>query len=260
MTKRNATVRACAALFLAFAAASMTGCAGLKQDAAATAAAAQSADLSTFIPNWPSKLNWVMFLNGSSPVTIFAPTNEAFQALPPATLDKLAKDPAQLKALLSHHIVAGKISAANITENTVLNTVGGSKLNVSKAGEFITLDDAMVTQADVASSNGIVHKIDRVLTPPAPKSVGVKAQVSPGRFIGQPDKKRTHGSALSWGSRLMTDPLPSSHCGVCQRLRAFIGQSLFSGFDHHAQQRFCARGANQNAALAFQQTADTLLF
>lgn len=168
MTKRNATVRACAALFLAFAAASMTGCAGLKQDAAATAAAAQSADLSTFY-KLAQQAELGDVLNGSSPVTIFAPTNEAFQALPPATLDKLAKDPAQLKALLSHHIVAGKISAANITENTVLNTVGGSKLNVSKAGEFITLDDAMVTQADVASSNGIVHKIDRVLTPPAPK-------------------------------------------------------------------------------------------
>ena len=169
MTKRNTTARACAALFLALAAAAMTGCAGLKQDAAATAAsAAQTADLSTFY-KLAQQAELGDVLNGSSPITVFAPTNEAFQSLPPATLDKLAKDPAQLKALLSYHIVVGKVQSAAITENTTLNTVGGAKLNVSKAGEFITIDDAMVAQADVTTSNGVIHKIDRVLTPPAPK-------------------------------------------------------------------------------------------
>lgn len=167
MTTRNAIARVFSVLVVASAA--LSGCASMSNGPVTTAAAvAQSAELSTFYKlAQQAGLNDV--LNGSAPLTVFAPTNEAFQALPAATLDKLAKDPEQLKALLGYHIVTGNVLASDINENTTLPTLGGAKLNVSKAGDFVTVDDAMVSQSDIKTANGVIHKIDRVLTPPAVK-------------------------------------------------------------------------------------------
>lgn len=168
MTMRHIPLRALSAAVIV-AATLMTGCASVK-NAPVTAAAslAQQADLSTF-NKLAVEAGLSDVLNGAAPVTVFAPTNEAFANVPAATLDKLAKDPAQLKAVLSYHIVAGSVMAADVKENTMLPTVGGVKLAVSKAGDFITIDEAMVTEGDIKTANGIIHKIDRVLTPPAPK-------------------------------------------------------------------------------------------
>lgn len=104
-------------------------------------------------------------LRGAGPYTVFAPTNEAFQALPKATLDALAKDKAQLAAVLSYHVVPGKVMAADVKPGKA-KTMQGAELNLAKAGAFVTVEDAMVVQADVRASNGVVHVIDRVLLPP----------------------------------------------------------------------------------------------
>lgn len=168
MTKHNAMARAISILVLTTAAA-LGGCASMQNGPdSAAATIAQTAELSTFY-KLAQQAGLSDVLNGGTPVTVFAPTNEAFAALPAATLDKLAKDPAQLKALLSYHIVSGNVLSASIQENTTLPTIGGIKLGVSKAGDFVTVDDAMVSQADIKSANGLIHKIDRVLTPPAAK-------------------------------------------------------------------------------------------
>lgn len=168
MTQRNAMARAISILVLTTAAA-LGGCASMQNSpASAAATVAQTAELSTFY-KLTQQAGLSDVLNGSAPVTVFAPTNEAFAALPAATLDKLAKDPAQLKALLSYHIVAGNVLSTSIQENTTLPTISGAKLGVSKAGDFVTVDDAMVGQADIKTSNGVIHQIDRVLTPPAAK-------------------------------------------------------------------------------------------
>lgn len=106
-------------------------------------------------------------LSGSTPVTVFAPSDDAFKAVPAATLDKLAKDPAALKALLQHHMVAGTVRSADILAvGAPLATLGGGKIAVSKAGDFVTVDESLVTKADLFAPNGVVHVIDRVLTPP----------------------------------------------------------------------------------------------
>jgi uncharacterized surface protein with fasciclin (FAS1) repeats len=146
----------------------LTACASLNgQRPAANVAqlAEQTPELSTF-----SKLvkqsGLQATLEGTAPITVFAPTDEAFKALPAATMDKLAKDPEALKYLISYHIVSGAVKSADIGGATTLTTVGGAKLGVSKAGDFITADDSLVTQADQAAGNGVVHVIDRVLTPP----------------------------------------------------------------------------------------------
>lgn len=168
MTQRQTTARFISICALA-AAAALSGCASVQNAPVTVASAvAQNADLATFYKlAEQAGLNDV--LSGASPVTVFAPTNEAFQSVPAATLDKLAKDPAQLKALLSYHMIPGNVLAADIKENTTLTTLSGVKLGVFKAGDFVTVDDGMVSQADIKTSNGIIHKIDRVLTPPAVK-------------------------------------------------------------------------------------------
>lgn len=106
-------------------------------------------------------------LSGSTPVTVFAPNDDAFKAVPAATLDKLAKDPAALKALLQHHILAGNVKSSDIQVGSApVATMANTKLAVSKAGEFVTVEEALVVKADLAAGNGVVHVIDRVLTPP----------------------------------------------------------------------------------------------
>jgi uncharacterized surface protein with fasciclin (FAS1) repeats len=146
----------------------LTACANLNgQRPAANVAqlAEQSPELSTFA-KLAKQSGLQSTLEGAGPITVFAPTDEAFKALPAATMDKLAKDPDALKALISYHVVPGTVKSADIGGATTLTTLGGAKLGVSKAGDFVTADDSLVTQADQAVGNGVVHVIDRVLTPP----------------------------------------------------------------------------------------------
>lgn len=107
-------------------------------------------------------------LRGQGPYTVFAPSDDAFKAVPKATLDALAKDKDQLRDVLTYHVVPGKIAAADVKNGNV-KTVEGNNVALSKAGAFVTVEEAMVVQADVMASNGVVHVIDRVLIPPKKK-------------------------------------------------------------------------------------------
>jgi uncharacterized surface protein with fasciclin (FAS1) repeats len=104
-------------------------------------------------------------LKAAGPYTVFAPTNEAFKAVPAKTMDELARDPAKLKGLLSYHVLPAKMATADV-KNASAKTVHGANVALSKAGAFVTVEDAMVQTADIASSNGVVHTVDRVLMPP----------------------------------------------------------------------------------------------
>ncbi len=104
-------------------------------------------------------------LSGPGPYTVFAPSDEAFKALPAKTLAELSADKALLKSVLSYHVVAGKVSAAD-AKNGNLKTVQGANIAVAKAGAFVTVEDAIVQQADLTATNGVVHVIDKVLMPP----------------------------------------------------------------------------------------------
>ena len=104
-------------------------------------------------------------LKGQGPYTVFAPTNDAFKAVPARTMDELAHDPAKLKAVLTYHVLPLKMASSDVkTEN--VKTAQGATLALSKSGEFVTVEDAMVTHADVMATNGVVHTVDRVLMPP----------------------------------------------------------------------------------------------
>ena len=104
-------------------------------------------------------------LKGAGPFTVFAPTNDAFKAVPQKTLDEVAANPALLKSVLTYHVLAAKVSAADVKNGNV-KTVQGANVAVSKAGEFVTVEDAMVQKADIAATNGVIHTVDRVLMPP----------------------------------------------------------------------------------------------
>lgn len=104
-------------------------------------------------------------LKAAGPYTVFAPTNEAFAAVPAKTMDELGKDPARLKSVLTYHVVPASMTAASV-KNGNARTVEGGNLALSRAGEFLTVEEAMVQTADITATNGVVHKVDRVLMPP----------------------------------------------------------------------------------------------
>ncbi len=106
-------------------------------------------------------------LSGAGPFTVFAPTNEAFAKLPAGTVDKLLKPEmkADLKSVLTYHVVPGTLKAADLKDGQKLKTVQGKELTVSIKDGKVMIDGATVTIADVISSNGVTHVIDAVLMP-----------------------------------------------------------------------------------------------
>jgi len=104
-------------------------------------------------------------LRGAGPFTVFAPSDEAFKAVSAKTLAELAADKELLKSVLSFHVLPGKVMAADVKNGNV-KTVQGANLAVSRAGTFVTVEDAVVQQADVPATNGVIHIIDKVLMPP----------------------------------------------------------------------------------------------
>lgn len=102
-------------------------------------------------------------LKGSGPFTVFAPTDAAFAKIPKADLDALLKDKAKLTAVLTYHVVPGKVMAKDVKPGKV-KTVQGSELTVSTAGG-VMVDNAHVTATDIAADNGVIHVIDSVVMP-----------------------------------------------------------------------------------------------
>ncbi len=102
-------------------------------------------------------------LKSAGPFTVFAPTDEAFAKVPKATLDSLLADKAALTKILTYHVVAGKVMAADVKAGHV-KTVQGSDLAMATEGG-VTVNGAKVIAADVAASNGVIHAIDTVLMP-----------------------------------------------------------------------------------------------
>ena len=108
-------------------------------------------------------------LSGTGPFTVFAPTNAAFTALPAGTVDNLLKPEmkADLTGVLTYHVVAGAVKAADLTDGQEITTVQGGKLKVSIKDGIVMINGAKVTTADIISSNGVTHVIDAVLLPAA---------------------------------------------------------------------------------------------
>jgi uncharacterized surface protein with fasciclin (FAS1) repeats len=102
-------------------------------------------------------------LKGKGPFTVFAPTDEAFAKIPKADLDALLKDKKKLAAVLTYHVVPGKVMAANVKAGKV-KTVQGSEITITTTGG-VMVNNAKVIKTDIVADNGVIHVIDTVIMP-----------------------------------------------------------------------------------------------
>ena len=108
-------------------------------------------------------------LKGAGPFTVFAPTDDAFAKLPAGTVEELLKpeNKSKLTAILTYHVVDGNVMAGDVVKLTEAKTLNGMMVKVKVNGDTVMINDAAVTSADIAASNGVIHVIDSVLLPPA---------------------------------------------------------------------------------------------
>jgi uncharacterized surface protein with fasciclin (FAS1) repeats len=108
-------------------------------------------------------------LQGDGPFTVFAPTNEAFSKLPEGTLENLLKpeNKDQLVAILTYHVVPGKVMASDLSDGLSTTTVNGSEISFKVNDSGVSVNQAKVVKADIQAENGVVHVIDQVILPPA---------------------------------------------------------------------------------------------
>ncbi|MEM7105603.1 MAG: fasciclin domain-containing protein [Bacteroidota bacterium] len=126
-----------------------------------------SHDLSTLVAAVKAA-GLVEILAGNGPFTVFAPTNEAFAALPAGTVESLLKpeNKDQLVAILTYHVVPGRIESTDLSDGQSVATVQGQKIGVQANDSSILINNAQVKKANLRASNGVVHLIDRVILPP----------------------------------------------------------------------------------------------
>ena len=108
-------------------------------------------------------------LGGEGPFTVFAPTNEAFAALPEGTVESLLlpENKDKLVQVLTYHVVSGAVYAKDVTQLSSADTVEGEAVKISTMGDKVMVNDAQVIAVDIAASNGVIHVIDKVLLPGA---------------------------------------------------------------------------------------------
>jgi uncharacterized surface protein with fasciclin (FAS1) repeats len=144
---------------------------------AAGVALAQTATVADVIAGNPSlstlysliqKAGLVNTLKSAGPFTVFAPSNDAFKAVPAKALEDIANNPARLVDVLTFHVVPAKVMAGQVT-NAKVKSVHGANIETSVAGTFVTVESGMVISADLQAGNGVVHIIDSVLDAPVKK-------------------------------------------------------------------------------------------
>ncbi len=154
--------------FFAAAAASslLAGCAAMTNEPDIVDIAASNDDFSTLVAA-VSAAGLVETLKGDGPFTVFAPTNAAFAALPEGTVENLLKpeNKDQLTAILTYHVVPGKVMAADVVKLSSAPTVNGKPLHVRTRDGVVHINNSQVTATDIQASNGVIHVIDTVLIP-----------------------------------------------------------------------------------------------
>ena len=107
----------------------------------------------------------VEVLKRPGPLTVLAPTDDAFAKIPKADLDALMKDTVKLAAVLQYHVLAGNVSSADLKMMKDFGTVQGKRIQISSAGATLKINNATIVKADISASNGVIHVIDTVLLP-----------------------------------------------------------------------------------------------
>ena len=107
----------------------------------------------------------VEVLKRPGPLTVLAPTDEAFAKIPKADLDALMKDKAKLAKVLQYHVLTGNVNAADLRMMKDFGTAQGGRIQITTSGTSLKINNATVVKADVSASNGVIHVIDTVLMP-----------------------------------------------------------------------------------------------
>lgn len=104
-------------------------------------------------------------LQGEGPLTVFAPTDEAFAALPEGTVEALLEDKDKLASILTYHVAGGKLTADKVTSVDKLETLQGESATLTMADDKVMIDNAQIVMTDIECSNGVIHVIDAVILP-----------------------------------------------------------------------------------------------
>jgi len=123
-------------------------------------------------------------LAGEGPFTVFAPTDDAFAALPEGTVEALLEDIPALTDILLYHVVAGNVKASDVVTLESAETLQGGSLTITVEGDVVRINGAQVVIADIEASNGTIHVIDAVLLPPAPEEAAAEPTAAP---AGEPE-------------------------------------------------------------------------
>jgi len=162
----NNTMKVVSAVFLSvvFSASVMADHHGKKMDIVDTAAS--NSDFSTLVAAVKAA-DLVDALKADGPLTVFAPTNEAFAKLPAGTVESLLlpENKAKLVQILTYHVVAGKVMAADVVKVDSAKTLEGSSITVTVSEDGVKVDNANVITTDIKTSNGVIHVIDTVIMP-----------------------------------------------------------------------------------------------
>ena len=118
-------------------------------------------------------------LSGDGPLTVFAPTDEAFNTLPAGTIETLLKpeNKDKLAQILKYHVIAGRVGSGALADGAQLDTLAGAKATISAAESGFTIQGARIVATDINASNGVVHVIDRVILPPEPMAKNSAATI-----------------------------------------------------------------------------------
>jgi uncharacterized surface protein with fasciclin (FAS1) repeats len=146
------------------AASSMSSAASAPAQSNIVQTAVAAGDFKTLV-SLVKKAGLVGALSGRGPLTVFAPTDAAFAAVPKTTLAELGQNPDKLKAVLLYHVVKGDVTAAQVTKLRSAKTLEGGSVPIHVTSGKVYVGDAQVTKTNVMTSNGVIHVINRVLIP-----------------------------------------------------------------------------------------------
>jgi uncharacterized surface protein with fasciclin (FAS1) repeats len=144
-------------------------------------------------------------LKGAGPITVFAPTDEAFAKLPAGTVEALLADKDALTAILTYHVVPGAVTSDQVVKLSSAETLNGASVTITLTSDGkVKIDNAMVTVTDIKASNGIIHVIDAVLIPGASGSARPNALNSAASFGGGWAAQAIRNGKLNWFTRYLS--------------------------------------------------------
>jgi len=144
-------------------------------------------------------------LKGAGPITVFAPTDEAFAKLPEGTIDNLLANPEQLRAILLYHVVEGAVTSDQVVKLTSAETLNGTSLMITLTADGkVMIDNATVTVTDIQASNGVIHVIDAVLIPGVSESSRRSALEASNTFGRGWVARAVRNGNLNWFTRYLS--------------------------------------------------------